>query len=178
MTPEAVRSRLWSDAGDDGHVYAILDGGRNENLLDILYADDAPSFACLFAGDLEPDMAEVAPYLVELVEGTPFCDWLLDKGWGDAWGVFLTSRLEMAPLWRHLRQLTLVYDPELNPVYFRFYDPRVLNGFLPISDEKQLADFFGAVDTYIVEGEGGKSAKAFSLAEGKLVAEAIDTQRR
>lgn len=175
MTPEAVRTRLWSDAGG-GHVYAILDGARNENLLDVLHRDDAPAFACLFAGELEPDMAEVAPYLVELVEGAPFCDWLLEKSWGESWGVFLTSRLEMTPLWRHLRQLTLVYDPELNPVYFRFYDPRVLSIFLPTSDEKQLGDFFGAVDAYLTEGEAGKSATVFSLVDGKLIAEVIDTQ--
>lgn len=175
MTPEAVRSRLWSDAGAE-HVYAILDGARNENLLDVLHQESAPEFACLFAGELEPDMAEVAPYLVELIEGTPFCDWLLDEGWGQAWGVFVKSRLQLAPLWRHLRQLTLVYDPELNPVYFRFYDPRVLRIFLPTSDEKQLCDFFGAVDAYVTESEEGTSATVFTLVDGKLIAETIDTQ--
>jgi len=173
MTPEAVRTRLWSDTG--GHrVYAILDGARNENLLDV-FDRDAPEFACLFPGELEPDMAEVAPYLVELIEGTPFCDWLLAEGWGNAWGIFLTSRLELAPLWRQLRQLTLVYDPDLNPIYFRFYDPRVLGVFLPTADAKQLADFFAAVDAYLVEGAAGEPAKVYSLAGGRLVAEAIDT---
>lgn len=175
MTPEAVRLRLWSDAGGE-HVYAILDGARNENLLDALHQEGGPDFACLFAGELEPDMAEVAPYLVELIEGAPFCDWLLDQGWGQAWGVFLKSKLQLAPLWRHLRQLTMVYDPELNPVYFRFYDPRVLRVFLPTSDEKQLSGFFGAVEAYVAEGESGQSATVFSLVDGKLIAEAIDTQ--
>lgn len=172
MAPEGVRSRLWSAAAP-GHAYAILDGARNENLLDVLYRDGAPAFECLFAGELEADMAEVAPYLIELVDGSPFCDWLLETGWGESWGILLTSRLELTPLWRHLRQLTLVYDPELNPVYFRFYDPRVLSIFLPTSEASQLAAFFDAVDVFVVEAEGGGSATVFSLADGKLVAEAI-----
>ena len=173
ITPHAVRSRLWSDSG--GRAYAILDGARNENLLEVLYGQNAPEFVCLFAGELAPDMAEVAPYLVELIDGSDFCEWLLGEGWGHAWGIYLTSSLELLPLWRHLRQFTLVYDPDLNPLYFRFYDPRVLGVFLPASDEEQLSEFFAGVDSFLVEGEGGKSATLFSLADGKLVAQTVET---
>ena len=43
---------------------------------------------CLYRGELQPDMAEVAPYLVKLDRDAPFTDWVLDRGWGNHWGVF------------------------------------------------------------------------------------------
>ena len=69
--PPAVQARLWAEAADMP-AYAILDGARNELLLGQLHGDDAPRWRCLFAGELEPDMAAVAPYLVELEPDAPW----------------------------------------------------------------------------------------------------------
>ncbi|EHR70506.1 hypothetical protein BurJ1DRAFT_1639 [Burkholderiales bacterium JOSHI_001] len=170
MTPEPLRRRLWQEA-EGKHAFAILDGAQNPQLLDWLYAPQAPQFECLFAGELEPDMAEVAPYLVHLLPQTPFADQLLGANWSPNFGLLLTSGAELPRVWRHLRQHTMIYGPDLEPLYFRFYDPRVLRGFLPGCNPQQLQGFFGCVDFIFSEGADGGPAQAWSLAEGKLVRE-------
>jgi hypothetical protein len=170
--PPAVQTRLWSEAGDFP-AFAILDGARNETLLGALHADGAPRWRCLFAGTLEPDMASVAPYLVELDPSAAFTRRLLSEGWGQNWGVFLTSATPLPALWRHLRAQTRVYGPDLEPLFFRFYDPRVLRSYLPTCGTKQLVDFFGPVGFYIAEDEMPSRAHAWSVSDGKLVAQTV-----
>ncbi len=166
--PPAVQARLWQEAGDMP-AYVILDGAQNPTLLDALHADNSPPWRCLFTGQLEPDMAIVAPYLVELEQSSAFTRRLLAEGWGRNWGVYLTSQLALPALWRNVRQQVHVYGPNLESLFFRFYDPRVMRNYLPTCSQQQLAEFFGPVDFYIAEDEEPGRAHAWSLADGKLV---------
>ena len=170
--PPAVQSRLWQEAGDMP-AYVILDGAQNPGLLDALYADHAPRWRCLFTGQLEPDMATVAPYLVELDPSAAFTRRLMAEGWGQNWGVFLASQLALPALWRHVRQQVHVYGPNMESLYFRFYDPRVMRTYLPTCSPHQLAEFFGPVDFYFAEAEEPSRAHAWAVADGRLVAQSI-----
>ncbi len=170
--PAAVQARLWQEAGDMPG-YVILDGAQNPQLLEVLHADHAPPWRCLFTGQLEPDMAVIAPYLVELEQSSSFTRRLLAEGWGQNWGVFLTSQLALPALWRHVRQQVHVYGPNMESLFFRFYDPRVMRNYLPTSTPAQLAEFFGPVDFYIAEDELPTRAHAWSLADGKLIAQTV-----
>lgn len=42
---------------------------------------------------------------------------------------------------------------EADPIYFRFYDPRVLRRFLPVCTPDQLYAFFGPIDYFLFEDE-------------------------
>ncbi len=172
MIPESVRSKLWRE-GVDKQVYVILDGAQNENLLDVMADAEGLEYRCLLTGKLEPDMQEVAPYLIHLVEDAPFTRWLMDNGWAQNWGIFLTSQGDLGEVWRHMRQHMHVFDPNRRRLYFRFYDPRVLAAFLPTCDVQQLEAFFGRVDLFIAERDGGQGALAFSRANGELVTEVV-----
>ncbi len=175
MTPESVRSKLWRESVDK-HLYVILDGAQNENLLDVFDDIEDIEYRCLFSEKLEPDMAEVAPYMVELREGEPFTKWLLDQGWAQNWGIFVISESDLAEAWRNLRQHSRVYGPDRRRLYFRFYDPRVLNSFLPTCDSGQLAALFERANLFIAEQEGGAGAFAYSVADGKLVTEVVEAK--
>jgi len=170
--PAAVQTRLWQEAGDMP-AYVILDGAQNPSLLQALYADHAPRWRCLFTGQLEPDMATVAPYLVELEHSSAFTRRLLAEGWGQNWGVFLTSQLALPALWRHVRQRVHVYGPNMESLFFRFYDPRVMRSYLPTCPQDQLAEFFGPVDFYFAEAEEPARAHAWAVADGRLVAQSV-----
>ena len=154
-------------AGEDLNVYAVVDGASAPDLLDKLYGLQ-PEFACLYRGELAPDLAEVAPYLVRLEAGSEFADWLIGEGWGRHWCVFAASRGEMRALRRHFQKLVIVYDTEGTPLYFRFYDPRVLRRFLPTCSGEELATVFGPVAAYILEGEDPSAVLRFQLADGSL----------
>jgi hypothetical protein len=153
--------------GEPANVFVILDGASIPVLLDKLYADPAPTFECLYRGDLEPDMAEVAPYVVLLDRDSPFFKWVA-TGWGKHWGVFAKSAAPMRPVRNHLRGLVTAYQPDGTPMRFRYYDPRVLRTHLPNCDARQLQGMFGPIAAFVLEDEDPAVAAQFSLEDGLL----------
>ena len=131
-------------------VYAILDGASVPNLPQTLARLEVEA-ECLYRGELEPDLAQVAPYLAVVPFDHPFTDCLLQEGWGKHWGVFAISRANLRTLRMHLRTFLKVYGPDLKPLYFRYYDPRVLRTYLPTCNLEELETVFGPVLRYITE---------------------------
>jgi hypothetical protein len=158
------------------HTFAILDGASVPDLLDHLYARRRPEFICLYRGDLEPDMAEVAPYLVRLEPKSPFTEWLLQEGWGWHWGIFARARADIKTMRRHLRGFLMVQGPLEHQLYFRYYDPRVLPLFLPTCDTSQLKRVFGPVACFICEAKLGSEAVLQRFDGEKLTGEQFELQ--
>ena len=156
------------------NTYAVLDGASIPDLLDHLYGDVRPDFACLYRGELEPDMAEVAPYLVLLKPGQPFTDWLLTEGWGKHWGIFAISPADFKTTQKHFRTFLMVKDPDGSQIYFRYYDPRVLRIYLPTCNEEELEVLFGSLAGYICEGEKSDLLMSLSRESGRLKTKTIN----
>lgn len=167
---QAISDQLF--ASEEQHAYAILDGASVPDLLDQLYELE-PEHVCLYRGELEPDMAEVAPYLVKLEPEAQFTDWVLEHGWRQHWGIFALSPVELGALRRHLRGFLMVYDPDNKPLYFRYYDPRVLRIYLPTCNSEELKTVFGPVECYLVEDEDPQTASRFSYTNGELQQEKL-----
>ncbi|MCB1778083.1 MAG: DUF4123 domain-containing protein [Candidatus Competibacteraceae bacterium] len=153
-------------------VYAVLDGASAPNLPQMLDRLRVES-VCLFPGELEPDVAQVAPYLAVFKPDTPFAEWVLEEGWGRHWGIFVVSRVNLRALRDHLRSFLKVYGPELEPLEFRYYDPRVLRVYLPTCNAKELRTVFGPVLRYLVESEEPGVLLKFSLNGEQLGSESI-----
>jgi hypothetical protein len=147
---ELVRERIFSDPRVN--VYAVLDGASVPGLLQKLFPSSA-KYACVFPGDLEPDMAEVAPYLVRLDADGDFARWVLTEGWGKHWGIFAVSSADLRTMRGHFRGLVNVYDEEGKPLIFRYYDPRVFREFLPTCTSTELQEIFGPTAVYYAEAE-------------------------
>ena len=148
------------------HSYAVLDGAANPDLIDHLYDGERPAFACLYRGELEPDMAECAPYLVRLEQGSPFTQWLIDHCLGKHWGILALSRASLPELLLHFRKHSMIYDLDNRPLLFRYYDPRVLRDYLPECDREELQEFFGPVAAYFAEAEDGEFHLRFDRPAG------------
>lgn len=162
---DAIREKLYRE--DGGPIYTILDGASVPGLREKL-AEDEPEHVCLYAGDLQPDMAEVAPYLVKLENNTPFNDWVLERGWGNHWGIYAETGAPMLELRKHFRRFLTVHDENGKPLLFRYYDPRVLRAYLPTCNGEELNTLFGPVDAYLMEDEGGDAMLRFRLKNGTL----------
>ena len=80
-----LAGHVWPPQG--AATFALLDGAGIPALLDKLYGTAELEFECLYSGELEPDVAEVAPYIVRLEAGTEFAAWVL-AGWGEQRGIF------------------------------------------------------------------------------------------
>ena len=161
---EAVEGLLFSS---DARVFAILDGAAVGDLLTPLY-EHLPEFECLYRGEIQPDIAEVAPYLVRLERGTEFTKWVLEQGWGNHWGIFAVADAELLALRRHFRRFLTVHDADGKPLYFRYYDPRVLRVYLPTCNAGELRAVFGPVDCFVLEDGDPATALQFRLQDGEL----------
>jgi len=168
LTPQKLFESLAAEEGEA--LCAVLDGASVPGLLERLDGEPALESACLFRGKLEPDMAEVAPYLVKLEPESEFAQWVVGTGWGQHWGSFVTTRQSFYKLRDHLRALTLVYRRDGTPLYFRYYDPRVLNVFLPTCTSAQLKEMFGPVDAFVAENESGDAMVIYRLNGDELAA--------
>lgn len=166
--PERVINMLWSlPQSDNARLYAVLDGARNNGIYSAILKSEC-EFECLYMGELDPELAEAAPYLVNLERDKPFADWLVKKGWGDSWGIFIQSAAAFRDLKRHLRKFLMVYDTDAKPMYFRYYDPRVLRVYLPTCNAEELAIIFGPVRAYLLEDKDPNTLLQFSNVAGAL----------
>ncbi len=142
--------------GEGAGLFAVLDSARDDTVLELLENSGA-KYASLYEGPQAQELAVAAPYLLELPEGSELLEMLVHEGWGRSWGIFLRSKLSFLEVRRHLRKHLLVRVEEVKkPVYFRFYDPRVLRLFLPSCAPDQAEEFYGPIQAFYAEGEDWK----------------------
>jgi pSer/pThr/pTyr-binding forkhead associated (FHA) protein len=138
---------LWSTADS---LYALLDAARDPAILPLL-AGSKEQYQSLYEGFEGERLAQFAPYLVR-VSQPAFLESVLRDGWGKSWGVYLTSNKPLGEVRKHFRHFLMVrLEGEEEPVYFRFYDPRVLRVFLPTCTPQEAEEFFGPVGSYLLE---------------------------
>ena len=169
---QSVSQHLFAEEGVN--VFAVLEGASVDNLLEMLYQYQ-PEHVCLYPGDLEPDMAEVAPYLVRLDPGSEFANWVIEQGWDNHWAIFALSVADLRTMRQHFRKFLVVFN-DGQPFYFRYYDPRVLRVYLPTCNAEELATFFGPVECYLLEADAEEypdTALRFGIVSGSLKQEKL-----
>lgn len=151
---------------DHGHLYVLLDAARDPHVQGLLIVEEL-AYRSLYEGAQGEELADFAPYLLELPCEASLLDVLVRDGWGKSWGVFLTSAEPFDAVRRHFRRFLLVEAPDGEEVLFRFYDPRVLRVFLPHCNAEEARSFFGPVASFLVEGEtAGELLRFTPVAKG------------
>lgn len=153
-------------------TFCLLDAARMEQHIEKAKELNAQHLS-LYKGRSEEDLAAVAPYLFSYKQGDQFGSWLAENGWGNSWGVFISSRSSFDNLHKHFRKFLLVKTEDGQELYFRFYDPRVLRIFLPTCDPQQLKELFGPIDSYIMEDEDPAFAIEFWLQNYQLASRKV-----
>ncbi len=141
-------------------LYAVLDAALERSIPKLLAASD-DRHASLFIGTEARDLAAVAPYLVALDRKSKTLEKLVKEGWGNSWGIYLHSAAGFEETRRHLRSQLSPQVPAQKPLYFRFYDPRVLRAFLPECVASEVTEFFGPVSEFVMEGDNAAIALRF-----------------
>lgn len=162
------RIRQSSESNPALQYFAILDAARDERIYYKLVESEAEA-GCLYRGDKARELARVSPYLVPLQWDGPLSDWLFTYGWGNSWGIIVESTADFRDLRRHFQSFVMVYTAEGIPLYFRYYDPRVLRIYLPTCNEKELRIVFGPVGSYYVEGLEPRSFLHYSFSDNRLM---------
>lgn len=154
-------------------LYGILDSARSLEIAPAL-KNIQVEHDSLYRGRSEEPMWDVAPYLVRCERGTPFMQWLLEKGWGNSWGIFLTSTSKLDDLRKHFQQFLLIKLDGNKDFYFRFYDPRILRAFIPSSTLEQSSEIFGPVRSFLMEALTPDTLLKFTLSKNGAVQNSIN----
>ncbi|NJO18675.1 MAG: DUF4123 domain-containing protein [Thioploca sp.] len=150
-------------------LFAILDAARDEKILATLLFETAPdTYQSLFEGLRAQKLIKVSPYLVQLSGQPQLLKTLIDTGWGNSWGIYLTCAQPFHQLLEHLRSLTMVTLEDGKKAFFRFYDLRVLRVFLKICSQEQGMEFFGSINSYWMEGKEATQLLQFTCKTGDV----------
>jgi len=167
---DSIASQIFAEGAN---TYAVLDGASIPNLRQLLHTLK-PGHECLYIGELEDDMAEVAPYLVQLEPDSPFTQAVLEQGWGNHWGVVAISEAGIREVRQHFRRFLTVYDSEGKALLFRYYDPRVLRSYLPTCTAEEIGKLFGPVKAFCAEDEKPSTLLRFEHNAGQLVTRQVE----
>lgn len=137
--------------------YAVIDAASEPDVFSLLDEYNPPA-CCLYSEPLQPEMADLAPYLVEVSDDV--------RKWLDTrqtpWGIYLYSAVAMRELRHHLRKFTMVIIPgQKKPVFWRFYDPRNIREILATFDDWRLHTFLGPVTKLETSLWGHKKSDRF-----------------
>lgn len=133
-----------------GQLYAILDSARSGEIVPML-EDSKCQFKSLYDGEAAENLANVAPYIVHFSEDDPLLDKLISDGWGEQWGIYMTSYETLDRLRHHFRHFTMVKLPDGRVGYFRFYDPGIIRVYLPACSQREIAKFCEKINIVCVE---------------------------
>ncbi len=148
-------------------MFGIVDAARDPRLFAL--ATKSSQHVCLFAGDLHPAIAGVAPYLCTVGEDDPLLAAWRTEGWGRSWGILFTSTATLKDLRQQFRKYLQAMLPDGQIVLFRFYDPRVWRTYIPTCSPDQLAGWFQLVSEYAVETPDGTATLRYQFGAGGLV---------
>jgi hypothetical protein len=161
-------------SAEDQHLYALVDAGRSEDVLTLLYRYNL-QMRSLYQGESEARLGASGPHLVALDGNDEPLRALLRAGWGKAWGVFLTSAADFDEVRKHCRSLLMVKrEKDGSELYFRFYDPRVLGAFLPTCSPQQVRLMFGPLSAYLIEAEGGTVTLRFESRDDQVACDRLE----
>lgn len=132
----------------EGRLSAILDCCDAPDLYAKVRELGEDRAICLYRGELDPEVAAEAPYLVRV--DPELVDWLHANVWKIPWGIFAISEADPRVLRKHFRRFLIVQDDAGDAVYFSYYDPRVLSIFLPTCTEEELRAFLGPVRAFSI----------------------------
>jgi hypothetical protein len=171
---KALIEALWpADAWSFMKTWVIVDGARDAHIARAVDRSSQEK-CCLFAGNISPQLKAVAPYLIRLDRGDDFTDYVIENGWGNAWGVFFSSSASLETLRKHFRKFLRVTDYAGRRLLFRYYDPRVLSVYLPTCNDEELTTMFGPIERFIVESDEGAKVVEYRFSGVRLKTNRLD----
>jgi hypothetical protein len=162
-----IEETLWP-RGERRDIWMIVDAARDRTIFRMLLECHL-EYSCLCSGTLPPALEIAAPYLVQLEYQDSDTRRLLERAWGNSWGIFLKCDLRLDNVRRHLRQFLVVRDPQGSRLVFRYYDPRVLRVYLPTCFEGELRSVFGPIEFFWTEGQVPEDMLEFRFHGGNLL---------
>jgi hypothetical protein len=143
-------------AAQPAPLFAVLDAARTMRVIEVL-RESVEEHRSLYEGAKGEALAFWAPYLVRLPRGSRLLEQLVLEGWGRRWGIYLTCERPFDEVRTQLRRsLMVMNDQSGEPIYFRFYDPKMLRLVLPTCGARQREQIFGEIEAFLIAGRDGE----------------------
>ena len=153
LTRQVIEPEELLPAAKEGRLWAILDACNEPEIPPLMLDELGPDRAAsLYRGEAAVEQAAIAPYLAQVDE--KLFQWIRDNLWGKPWGCFLIASSDLETLRSHFRKFLNVRDPDGEPMYFRYYDPRLLKAFLESCVDKELREFLAQAQALVLETGG------------------------
>lgn len=108
---------------------------------------------CLFSGELAEGLADVAPYLGQFAALDDTCRSVAEDLLLAQTAILVVPRgggAGFGGLYRHFRKFNVAYDPQGQPLFFRYYDPRVMLDLLRTVEGERLRPMFDPVQMLVL----------------------------
>lgn len=151
--------------------YVLIDAALWENDINAAKQFDL-NFRSLFRGRMGEELNSVAPFLFEVTKDAA----------GESFKHFLTIKNDKEPILRrvlwmqssftidilrqHLRRFLRVKTSLGGYLYFRLYDPYVVNCVLPTLNKEQLGELFSKISFIVSEDIHLNEQRKFSVSDG------------
>jgi pSer/pThr/pTyr-binding forkhead associated (FHA) protein len=147
-------------------LYAVLDSARSGRILQIVRESVEPHQS-LYEGTEGETFEDVAPYLVGPMRAdSTLLDRLVSEGWGSRWCIFCICREPFRAVRTHFRRFLMVeLEQPYKRVYFRFYDPKVLQTLWPAFTPAQREHLMGNLEGLYIERPSGGDVVLASVSE-------------
>ncbi len=134
--------------------YAVVDLASAPGLGKIVMGRLSREAQPLFSPDLAFDILAAGPWLADL-DRLPELEPAIDAEFRTVpWGYFVETSVDIVSLRRVFRRYNYVRVPDRRePVLFRYWDPRVMKGFLDVATREQREVLFEFIDR--LEDPGG-----------------------
>lgn len=151
--PRSMKRHLWQGNGET-QCYAIINAAVSFWFPQHFEVEDIRS-ECLFKGEKAEKWKTISPYLLHLPENHPFVEQLCSlppkpekdgpQHWHKNFGFFFRSSADFDTLLHHFRKFVYMNTYDDNLLYFRFYDPVVLEEYFDFLQHypRKLSTFWG-----------------------------------
>jgi len=131
-------------------LYAILDASIEERVPQLLMAS-GELYQFMPEGLPDVGLPQPGAFMAYIPVTSQLLPRLIQMAWGHHWALFFTCMHPFAEVRKHLRQFLLLKSDDSKSFYFRFYDPRLLQLFLPACSPQEITQFFGPVQCFVME---------------------------
>ncbi|WP_051697472.1 DUF4123 domain-containing protein [Prevotella sp. 10(H)] len=147
--------------------YVLIDAALWGDEIHTLFASKA-TYHSLFRGSTGLELWSVAPYLVDATSDENFIQQIRINSSINKRLTWLYSTLNIDALRKHLRRFLRMKKEDGSYIYFRFYDPHVVDTVFPALSEEQACQFFEGIEFLITEDIELSEKKVFYFKAGKM----------
>lgn len=135
---------------EDKPNYVLIDAALWQEDIEIIFSSDLP-YRSLFRGSTGEKLWSVAPYLLDISEQKEFVQKIQAMDKIQRRVAWISSTLDIDSLRKHLRRFLRLKKEDDSYIYFRFYDPYVIQSTLPSLTEEQYQEFMTPIQLLIAE---------------------------